>query len=154
MHERTISQYALTELAKSENISFAIADKDQKISWCSKGFKSNFTSKRIIGTTLVKLFDLTSPNDLSDNKKKSFNVNLPGKNKSATISCLISKNKTTGYFVEIEQIEKPKKNDGRESSRLNKDLQSPKELQQILTLLVKEKSLTNLTEEILKDLPI
>jgi signal transduction histidine kinase/CheY-like chemotaxis protein len=150
MHERTISQYALTELAKSENISFAIADKDQKISWCSKGFKSNFTSKRIIGTTLVKLFDLTSPNDLSNNKKKSFNVNLPGKNKSATISCLISKNKTTGYFVEIEQIEKPKKNDGRESSRLNKDLQSPKELQQILTLLVKEKSLTNLTEEILK----
>ena len=150
MHERTISQYALTELAESENIAFAIADKDQKIAWCSKGFKNNFTSKRIIGTTLAKIFNLTSPNEIANSKKKSFNITIPNKNKTVTISPLKSNDKTTGYFVKIEQVEKLKKTGGKEPSRINKDLQSPKELQQILTLLVKEKSLTNLSEEILK----
>jgi len=150
MNERTISQYALTELAESENISFAIADKDQKIAWCSKGFKNNFTTKRIVGSSISKLLNLNTPVNFQPGKKKSVSLNTLIKNKSVTISQINSKDKTTGYLVKIEQAEKSPKNDGRELPRLNKDLQFPKELQQILTLLVKEKSLTNLTEEIIK----
>ncbi len=150
MRERTNLQYALTELAESEHIFIAIADKDQKITWCSKGFKSNFASKKIIGTTIVKLFNLPSPINFTAHNRKSVTLNIPGKNKSLTVSGFKSKNKTSEYLLKIEQIETRKKINNIEPAKKNIDLQFPKELQQILTLLVKEKSLSHLSEEILK----
>ena len=149
MHESAISQLALKELAESESISFAVADKSQKIEWCNKSFKSNFPSKRITGSTINKLLNSSQPVDIPQNKKQSVII-LPGKRKSLTITRLKSNNKITGYLLQIEKIEKKKESPERKTSQLNKDLQLPKELQQILTLLVKEQSLENLSEEILK----
>ncbi len=150
MHERTNLQYALRELAESENISLAIADKDQKITWCSKGFKSSLASKKIIGTSINKLFNLPSSTNFTANKRRPVTVNISGKNKSLTVSSFKSNNKTSEYLLKIEQIEPRKKKINIELPKKNKDLQFPNELQQILTLLAKEKSLSVLSEEILK----
>jgi signal transduction histidine kinase/CheY-like chemotaxis protein len=149
MHESAISQLALKELAESESISFAVADKSQKIEWCNKSFKSNFPSKRITGSTINKLLNSFQPIEMPQNKKQSV-IPLPGKRKRLTIIRLKSNNKITGYLLQIEKIENKKKSSEIKTSKVNKNLQLPKELQQILTLLVKEQSLENLSQEILK----
>ncbi len=149
MHESAISQLALRELAESESISFAVADKSQKIEWCNKSFISNFPSKKITGSTINKLLNSSQSVDIPLNKKQSV-IPLPGNKKNLRIIRLKSNNKTTGYLLQIEKIEKKKKNSEIKTPKLNKDLQLPKELQQILTLLVKEQSLENLSGEILK----
>ena len=149
MLERVINKYALSELVDSEDYSFAVADKNQKIIWFNKGFKKIFIHKKIKGLTLANLFNLPPSTNLSCKKQKKIVVSpLPG-GKKLKLACLKNKGKLEGYFVQVEQQKIKEPIHKNKNVFINKNSLFSDKLRHILDLMIKENSLPSLSQEIL-----
>jgi signal transduction histidine kinase/CheY-like chemotaxis protein len=132
------------DLLKSDKRALAAADKNQKIVWYNKSFKNDCGLKRIKGTAISDLFG--SDKALQNLKIKTrTEVNLDVYGYQLIITAINLKNKTEGYLLDLVNLPQTdnKHSDG-------KSLLFPRTLQQILTLLIKEKSLPALAEKILE----
>jgi signal transduction histidine kinase/CheY-like chemotaxis protein len=176
MREQILSRKSLLNFLESDNLSLAIADKNQKIIWFNKNFKQSFGAKRIKGITFTNLFSHLYPEDLLAPIGTGGQASLPTNIKNKTVIFLKSpfvksadndskldshprqltirlwkrKGKIEGYILQLEPVPENKiigkilpvdKNENRLFSET---------LQQMLTLLVKEKSLSLIMEEILR----
>ena len=150
MLDDIISKYLLGELKNIKCSSIAILDKNQKVIWFNQNFKGELNTNRITGKKISTLF----PNienqliDFNDTKKKRLILSDGGKH--IKITKLKVKNKINGYLLEIES-DKSKETSGTNISNIYyRNFVFQEELQKILQLLVKETSIINLTEQILK----
>ncbi len=170
MDERLISKYILSELLESEEDSYAIADENQEIIWFNKGFKKNSGAKRLKGISISSLLNSSSSIDFKKDNRKEINIPFSSHelktssySKYLKITPIKKKNKIEGYLIKLYNsknktaVKKNITSSKRKKSSLTKDdsLNNqnqlfPKTLQQILTLLLKEKSLSVLSEEILR----
>ncbi len=150
MPEKIVSKYAAKALLGIENIAMAIADRDQKIIWFNKKFKQLVGSSQIKGKIFLKLFSLSLPqNSLLKNNTARFPVQLNGSNKNLVVSTLKLQKDVGGFLITIDEQKQDKP--GKISHEmLEENFLFQKEMQQILALLLKEKSLQNISNRILE----
>jgi len=141
------------EIIFGENTPVAVTDGSLKIIWSSKTFKKHFASQKIKGKTLAEL--LTSngiDKEINSIYKKSVSIPLTGINKNLILVPIFSpsqKTKPENYKLEIVESEESSETEkGAQPYRQN-EIDFRTELQNILTLLVKENSIDKLTSEIL-----
>ena len=143
------------ELILGETFPLAIADSKFKITWYNKNFKQYFTNiARLKGVTIFKILHLAGIEaDTKSIYNKPIEIFLPKISRYIRITPLftnIKKNSPTGYKLELIASEEDKFN----YKNLNGSIRLPvvdfrSELQEILTLMVKENSIDTLSNEIL-----
>lgn len=130
-----------------ENRALAFADKNQKIIWYNKKFKNDSGLKRIKGIAVSNLFNSDpSLKNIKTKKRVIINLDFPGY--QLIITTINIKNKINGYLLDLEPFTKTDNADNKYSE--SKNFLFPETLQQILTLLIKEKSLSVIAEKILE----
>ncbi|MHB1686324.1 MAG: hybrid sensor histidine kinase/response regulator [Ignavibacteriaceae bacterium] len=150
MPEKIFSKYALEALLEIENIALAIGDADQKIVWFNKKFKRTTGAKKIKGQRISNLFNISVPDNFS-NKNSSRTISFPlySIKQNLNLSALKSKVKLDGYLLSLEPLES-EQTEEKTSEMLKGNFLFQKEMHEILALLLKEKSLNNLADMILK----
>ena len=152
MSDELIRKYKSKELLELQTASVALADKTFKIFWFNKSFKKDIGTGKIKGTSLKSLFNINTPDEkIISSSAKSFVVPLADKNKNIIITPLFSKskNEVDAYFIEMLPLVDSDYKQNEEKEKLRRNLVFQNELQSILVLLVKEKSVENIAEEIL-----
>ena len=152
MSDELIRKYKSKELLELQTVSVALADKTFKIFWFNKSFKKDIGTGKIKGTSLKSLFNINTPDEkIISSSAKSFVVPLADKNKNIIITPLFSKskNEVDAYFIEMLPLVDSDYKQSEEKEKLRRNLVFQNELQSILVLLVKEKSVENIAEEIL-----
>ena len=152
MSDELIRKYKSKELLEIQTASVALADKTFKIFWFNKSFKKDIGTGKIKGTSLKSLFNINTPDEkIISTSAKSFVVPLADKNKNIIITPLFSKskNEVDAYFIEMLPLVDSDYKQNEEKEKLRRNLVFQNELQSILVLLVKEKSVENIAEEIL-----
>jgi len=152
MSDELIRKYKSKELLELQTASVALADKTFKIFWFNKSFKKDIGAGKIKGTSLKSLFNINTPNEkIISSSAKSFVVPLADKNKNIIITPLFSKskNEVDAYFIEMLPLVDSDYKQSEEKEKLRRNLVFQNELQSILVLLVREKSVENIAEEIL-----
>jgi signal transduction histidine kinase len=140
--EKLIAKHSLNELLTNTSLPFAALDKNKKILWFNDEFKNLTSAPRIKGTSIHSIFNLI-PEDFQQSKKElEFIIN--SNDDVARITALNSNKVTEGYFVSVEK----NLSHSEKSSKASTIFQN--EFGKILNLLVKEKSLNALTENIIK----
>ena len=148
MLKKIISEYALSELLEQNGSGLAIADKDKRILWFNQKFKKSAGEKRLKGRGIDTIFKDVEPSHFDKFKnKKSLQISLPSLNNCLKITALKSKDKLDGFVLSLEKSKKEIPSLLGESPQ--KNLLFQKEFQNILALLVKEKSLNVLSRSIL-----
>ncbi len=151
MLNKIVSKYKLTKLLESNDKPRAIAGKDQQILWHNNIFKDYFSPARLKGKKLSGLLNESDLKKLGvDNLSKlttSWRVKLKENSLQGIIKPLSTGNKIDGYVVEITGR---KSKDVQPKAIPDRDAKFASELQNILTLLIKEKSLSKIADEILK----
>lgn len=132
---------------ETEHYAVAVSDDKFKIVWFNKPFRSLFKNRKLKGMSFLKLFGIIEPL-----KFKPTNINslpLPSFNSKLTIIPINDKKNTpNNYIVKVESLDviyAEKKDD----EILLNNLLFQKELQNILSLILKEKSLKVITEELI-----
>ncbi|OGU36452.1 MAG: hypothetical protein A2315_13180 [Ignavibacteria bacterium RIFOXYB2_FULL_35_12] len=149
MLNKIISNFALSELLEVEGNSLAIADKDGNILWFNKSFKENSGFAKIKGKSFYDLFIIKDEDDLRIlEKNKPLNITLPA-HQNLSVYPLVKKNKPEGYFIRIYSPQTKRTLNEKHENIIQKNVEFQKELHDILSLLVKENSLTVLCKEIL-----
>lgn len=143
------------ELILGETLPLAIADSKFKITWYNKNFKQYFTSvARLKGVTLFKiLYSAGVEAETKSIYNKPIEIFLPKISRYIRITPLftnVKQKSPTGYKLELSSSEEDKFN----PKNLNDSMRLPvvdfrSELQEILTLMVKENSIDTLSNEIL-----
>jgi signal transduction histidine kinase/CheY-like chemotaxis protein len=152
MSDELIRKYKSKELLELQTASVALADKTFKIFWFNKSFKKDIGTGKIKGTSLKSLFNINTPDEkIISGSAKSFVVPLADKNKNIIITPLFSQSKkeVDAYFIEMLPLVDSDYQRNAEKEKLRRNLIFQNELQSILVLLVKEKSVENIAEEIL-----
>lgn len=152
MSDELIRKYTSQELLELQATSVAIADKSLKIFWFNKSFKKDIGTGKIKGTSIKSLFNINFPDEkIKSGSAKSFVVPLTDKNKNIVITPLFSqsKRKVEAYFIEMLPLVDSNFQQSAENEKLRRNLSFQNELQSILVLLVKEKSVDTIAEEIL-----
>jgi len=152
MSDELIRKYKSKELLELQTASVALADKTFKIFWYNKSFKKDIGTGKIKGTSLKSLFNINTPDEkIISGSAKSFVVPLADKNKNIIITPLFSQSKkeVDAYFIEMLPLVDSDYQRSAEKEKLRRNLVFQNELQSILVLLVKEKSVENIAEEIL-----
>ncbi len=152
MSDELIRKYKSKELLEIQTASVALADKTFKIFWFNKSFKKDIGTGKIKGTSLKSLFNINTPDEKTiSSSAKSFVVPLADKNRNIIITPLFakSKNEVDAYFIEMLPLIDSDYKQSEEKEILRRNLVFQNELQSILVLLVKEKSVENIAEEIL-----
>ncbi len=147
MIDKIISKYALKEILELDKDSLAIADKDLKILWFNKNFKKNSGTERIKGKSVSKLFHYSEIESLLLDKQRPASIKIPGSDNNLLVTPLKTDKKLDGYLLKFEVKNKSavKNNLPPERSIIN----FQQEFNEILSFIVKEKSLTKITDEIL-----
>jgi len=141
------------EIIFGENTPIAITDSELKITWFNNSFKENFPGYKLKGKTLTSLLSSAGiEKEIEPVYKKPVIRHLPQIKKDLHIIPLFSTDKKASpdnYKLELVESQEIFKNDkiGGESSKNFIDFRS--ELQNILTLLVKENSIDKLSTELL-----
>jgi signal transduction histidine kinase/CheY-like chemotaxis protein len=135
------------DFLKFDYRSLAVTDKHQKIIWFNKRFKNDCGLKRIKGITISSLFKSNPGLDKIKIRKKT-TVYLDFAGYQLIITAITVKNKIEGYLLSFESLSKSENKDNKHFE--NKFLLIPETLQQILTLLIKEKSFLVLAQKILE----
>ena len=150
MLEKIISKYLLKEILDSDKNALAITDKDQKVLWFNQSFKKKSPDTRIKGKSISKIFNYPEVKTLLSGKTRSFPLNIPNSEDTLIITPLKTGKKLDGYLLRLpaKSSEQQEAKDSTDSDYGDKDFQ--KEFQDILALLVKETSLQNITDEILR----
>ena len=152
MSDDIIRKYKSNDLLELQTTSVALVDKSFKIFWFNKSFKKDIGLGKIKGTSLKTLFSINTPNeDAILGSAKSFVVPLADKNKNIIITPIFSKSKkeADSYFVEMLPIVDSEIQPKVEKEKVRRNLLFQSELQSLLVLLVKEKSVASIAEEIL-----
>ncbi len=152
MSDELIRKYNSKELLELQNTSVALTDKSFKVFWFNKSFKKDVGSGKIKGASLKSLFNINTPTEqLTTGASKSFVVPLPDKNKNIIITPIFSplKNKTDAFFIELLPVIESDLQSSADKEKLRRNLLFQNELKSILVLLVKEKSIESISEEIL-----
>jgi signal transduction histidine kinase/CheY-like chemotaxis protein len=152
MSDELIRKYKSKELLELQTASVALADKTFKIFWFNKSFKKDIGTGKIKGASLKSLFNINTPDEkIISGSAKSFVVPLADKNKNIIITPLFSQSKkdVDAYFIEMLPLVDSDYQRSAEKEKLRRNLVFQNELQSILVLLVKEKSVENIAEEIL-----
>lgn len=144
MLEKIISKYALKEILEYDKDSLAIADINQKIIWSNKNFKKNSNTKRVKGKKISNLFRYPEMMPLLSDKTNSTEFKIPGTVNNLLVTPLTSDKKLDGYLLKLEI-----KNDISELEEPDHIVKFQQEFHEIFSLLVKEKSLTKLKDEII-----
>lgn len=141
------------EIIFGETTPIAITDNELKITWFNNSFKENFPGYKLKGKTLASLLSSAgTEKEIQPVYKKTAIRHLPQINKDLHIIPLFSTDKKVSpdnyklELVEPQEIFKTEKIRG-EPSKNFIDFRS--ELQNILTLLVKENSIDKLSSELL-----
>ncbi|HMN24370.1 MAG TPA: ATP-binding protein [Ignavibacteriaceae bacterium] len=152
MSDELIRKYKSKDLLELQTTSVALADKSFKIYWFNKSFKKDIGSGKIKGVSLKSLFNINTPDEkVLAKSAKSFVVPLADKNKNIIITPLFAKSKKEidTYFIELLPLIDSDFKQSAEKEKVRRNLVFQNELQSILVLLVKEKSVENIAEEIL-----
>jgi signal transduction histidine kinase/CheY-like chemotaxis protein len=152
MSDELIRKYKSKELLELQTASVALVDKTFKIFWFNKSFKKDIGTGKIKGASLKSLFNINTPDEkIISGSAKSFVVPLADKNKNIIITPLFSQSKkeVDAYFIEMLPLVDSDYEQSAEKEKLRRNLVFQNELQSILVLLVKEKSVDNIAEEIL-----
>lgn len=152
MSDVLIRKYASKELLELQATSVALADKSFKIFWFNKSFKKDIGAGKIKGVSLKSLFNINSPYEKNaSGSTRSFVVPLPDKNKNIVITPLFdqAKKEVEAYFIEMLPLVDSDFQQSTENEKLRRNLIFQNELQSILLLLVREKSIDIIAEEIL-----
>ena len=147
MVEKIISKYALKEILELDKDSLAIADKNLKILWFNKNFKKNSGTERIKGKSISKLFSYSEIESLLLDKQGPASIKIPGSDNKLFITPLKADRKLDGYLLRLEVKSKPSVRKSKSAS--NPIINFQQEFHEILSFLVKEKSLTKIIDEIL-----
>ena len=142
-----VSKYSLTDILETDDSAYAVTDSAFKIVWYNQEFKSAISSKRIKGKSLIILFEIDEEG-IPDDKLKPFQIS--DDKRLILFTPLIARGKPEGYFVKVHSIYQDRLEEFTDSDLIEKNLKFQEEQQNILTLLVKEKSLQILAGEILK----
>ena len=148
-----IAKYFPKDLLEDQSSPLAISDKNQKIIWFNKSFKSTMGAGRLKGMSISALFNLPDEEitKILNGKKNQFkNVLQMGKNLIVTPLPLRGKAKSVqGYMLEIIPSAK------NEIETENKSVLKPpesvfqNELQNVLATLLKENSVDALSDDII-----
>lgn len=152
MSDDLIRKYKSKELLELQTTSVALADKSFKIGWFNKSFKKDIGVGKIKGVSLKSLFNINTPDEKTLSRTaKSFVVPLPDKSKNIVITPLFAKSKKEieAYFIEMLPLVDSDFKQSAEKEKLKRNLVFQNELQSILVLMVKEKSVESIAEEIL-----
>jgi signal transduction histidine kinase len=152
MSDELIRKYKSKELLELQTASVALVDKSFKIFWFNKSFKKDIGIGKIKGVSLKSLFNINTPDEKTLSKSaKSFVVPLADKSKNIIITPLFSQTKKEidAYFIEMLPLVDSDFQQSAEKEKVRRNLVFQNELQSILVLLVKEKSVENIAEEIL-----
>jgi len=145
MLDKIIAKYIAGEFLKNEDYPAAILDPHLRFIWFNKKFKETTGVKLAKGKYFPDLFSGISEKDFKSMRQaKYYNFNIPGKY-DFRIKPLKSRT-TEGYLLNISESNGKHDTD---TEMVQKNLLFQTELQNVLTLLVKEKSLDILAEEIL-----
>ena len=152
MSDELIRKYQSINLLELQATSVAITDKSFKVIWFNQSFKKDIGPGKIKGSSLKILFNINTPDEqIVSDTIKSFVVPVTDKNKNIIITPLLSKSKKDieAFFVELTPLVVSDFNTIDEQDKLKRNLLFQDELQSILILLVKEKSIITIAEEIL-----
>jgi signal transduction histidine kinase len=152
MSDDLIRKYKSNDLLELQNTSVALADKSFKIFWFNKSFKKDIGSGKIKGASLKLLFNINTPDvELIKESSKSYVVPLSDKNKNIVISPIYSKtrNLVEAFLIELLPIAISNSEISADKEKLKRNLLFQSELQNLLVLLVKERSIDYVAEEIL-----
>ena len=151
MPDSFISKYASSGLLEIDGGVYAVADKNFVMICAGRNFKEILNKDRIKGKTITGLFkDDIQKKDLekisSDKKLKTY---IPSLSASLIISIVKSKKKTEGYLLKLDTSKTLKAVPDDNTKQYERNIQLHRELQDILLLMVKEKSLPVLSQKIL-----
>lgn len=144
-----VSKYLFADILESDDSAYAVTDLNFKVSWYNDGFKSLIDSKRIKGKSIGQLLeiDINEFNKALADRTKASHVR--NEKQVIRITPLLSRGKTEGYFFKIQKINHDNIHEISNSEIIDKNLKLQEEQQNILSLVVKEKSLNVLAGEIL-----
>lgn len=152
MSDDLIRKYQSLNLLELQTTSVALVDKLFKVIWFNKSFKKDIGTGKIKGVSIKTLFGIDPPKDNPNYEPtKSFVVPASEKNKNIIITPLFNKQKKDieAYFIELTPIVVTDFNQSEAQEKLRRNLFFQSELQSILFLLIKEKSIDTIAEEIL-----
>ena len=149
MSKSLVSKYPLTDILETDDSAYAITDSSFRVTWYNQQFKSLTNSRRIKGKQLDALIEINVNllDKASLDKPKPFQIR--DDNYLVLISPLISRGRPEGYFIKVHGIHYESTQEFTDSDLIQKNLKFQEEQQNILTLVVKEKSLQILAGEIL-----
>ncbi len=153
MSDDLLRRLNAADLFEIQNTGIALADKNYKVTWFNKSFKKTAGTGRIKGVSLGNLFNISLPDGAEIiSSSKSVVVPLPsyGKNLIITPISQNRKNDTSTFFVELFPLSDY--TGDFENDQIIQNLKFQKELQEILVLLLREKSVELISEEILSRL--
>jgi signal transduction histidine kinase len=145
MSENLLIHDSIIKYIEEESKAIAIADEEFKLVWHSNQFKKLLPGKKLKGYSILKIFGISD----SFIKNNSEEYNLPLSSLKSNLKIIrINKNKPAeGYLINISPDKSYEENLDDEILKNNLLLQ--KELQNILSLLLKERSLSVIAEELL-----
>ncbi len=147
MVEKIISKYDLSKIINEED-AFAIADKNQKIIWFNQKFKFRSAAARIKGKPIFSLFKVALPDDINEVPlSRTLTYPITDKKFNLNVTILKKKKSVEGFLLRIQEIQEVKDQKEKKTTFPNQVFRS--ELDEILSLLVKENSIAVLAEEIL-----
>jgi len=152
MSDALIRKYKSEEILELQTTSVALADKSFKIFWYNKSFKKDIGTGKIKGTSLKSLFNINTPDEnIISDSAKSFVIPLADKNKNIIITPLFtqSKKEVDAYLIEMIPLVDSDYKQNSDNEKFQRNLLFQNELQSILVLLVKERSVETIAEEIL-----
>ncbi len=150
MSKTLVSKYPLIDILETDDSAYAITDSSFKVTWFNQQFKTLINARRIKGKQLDILLELNEKafDNNSADKSKPFQVR--DDNHLVLISPLFFKGKPESYFIKVHSIDQERAREFTDSDLIQKNLKFQEEQQNILTMVVKEKSLQILAGEILK----
>lgn len=147
MIDKIISKYALKEILENDKDPLAISDNNLKILWFNKSFKKNTGIERIKGKSVSNLFQYSEIESLLPDKIKPSSIKIPGSGNQLLIKPLKTNKKLDGYLLKLEIKNKTAGRKIRpEPDHINKFMQ---EFHSVFSLLIKEKSLVKIKDELL-----
>lgn len=139
------------DLLELQNSSIAIADEKLKITWYSKNFKKNCGANRVKGVSLTSVFGINLPPDFNKSTlDKSLVIPLADSRINIVLTSIPAskRNFFHTFFIELIPVI-DQHQDKLDKDFLERNIRFQNELQNILTLLIKEDSLDLISEEIL-----
>jgi len=144
-----VSKYLITDILETDDSAYAITDLKYRIIWYNEEFKSLIDTKRIKGKFLAELLEIDKENLEKALTQITKSTPLRNEKQLISITPLLRKGKTEGYFFKVQNIKQDTVREISGSDLIEKNLSFQVEQQNILSLIVKEKSLANLAGEIL-----